>query len=812
MDDMDTTKINFQYQDLFEHASDAIFLSDTLGNYIDVNLSGCTLLGYTKEEILKLNVRDIVSEEELKDNPLKMEELFTGKNITNTRNLKRKDGKLIKVELSAKLIKGKVFQAIVRDISEDTRTKLELSEAQIKYQLLFEHTGVGVVLIDCDSTKILDANQKFTQILGYSNEELKQRTFVDITYSDDTEINLSFFYALMEGRINEYSIEKRYVHKNGSIIWAHLTVSTWKNIDEQKLLIAVVVDISEKKKSEKALIESENKFRALFEQAAVGVALIDTETGIFLQINQRFTELLGYHYEEIRQLSIYDLIYPDDIDSLKYNISKLKSNQISHFSLDKRFVNRRKKVLWINLTVSPTWRISKNSKFHICIAVDITDQKYILEKVEYLAHYDQLTKLPNRINLMNKLEESILNSVQTNCLGAVLFLDLDRFKHVNDSLGHFAGDKLLVQVAERLKFCTKYNDVVSRLGGDEFIVVINGVCSISEIDFLVQSLLIGMSQDFQIQNHNINITPSIGISIFPMDGKEPEVLLKKADTAMYIAKKRGRNNYQFYTKEHSPYTIEKLSLENDLHYAKEKEEFIFHYQPIINTINHQILSVETLIRWNHPTYGLLYPKDFIPILEDIGQINQITDWIIEQTILQAKEWKEKNILNCSISINLPATALLGKNFLELLNYHLSKNNVESKYIELEVNENIFTADFKEVAEKIKQLNQMGIKMNIDDFGTGYFNLAKMKQIPIHRMKIDNSFFQNIRTDEDREMVQTFKHLADCLKIEPIAEGIEDMETMKFLQSIQIHIMQGYFLYKPMPSKNIEDLFLNYKKI
>ena len=429
------------------------------------------------------------------------------------------------------------------------------------------------------------------------------------------------------------------------------------------------------------------------------------------------------------------------------------------------------------------------------------------EKIQYLAHHDPVTSLPNRFSLMTRLSQALELAKRFNSRLAVIFIDLDRFKNVNDSLGHHMGDRLLSQVAGRLIESIRSADIVARLGGDEFVVVLPLIRTNVAAAHAVRKIQLFLSKSYAVDGHDLSVTPSIGISVFPDDGETVEELMKNADLAMYHAKSGGRNNYQFFTQEMNLTVRARLVLESDLRGAVEREEFVLHYQPQIDTATGRVVGVEALIRWQHPLRGLVSPDSFIPITEETGLIISIGEFVLKTACRQLAEWQSQGLPRFRVAVNLSMRQFKQSNLPALLAEILARTGIESRLLELEITESSAMDTPEVTILHLRRLREMGVELAIDDFGTGYSSLSYLKLFPVNRLKIDRSFVKDIdRDSDDAEIAAATIALAHTLGKEVVAEGVETKAQWSFLRGQQCDILQGYFFSKPLSPDAITAYF------
>ncbi|BBP05252.1 hypothetical protein TPL01_23970 [Sulfuriferula plumbiphila] len=420
------------------------------------------------------------------------------------------------------------------------------------------------------------------------------------------------------------------------------------------------------------------------------------------------------------------------------------------------------------------------------------------DQLDHLAHHDVLTGLPNRILLQDRLGQAIELARRQGRQLAVMFMDLDRFKHINDSLGHAVGDQLLQSVAQRLVGCVRHSDTISRQGGDEFVLLLPHIEHAEDAALSAQKMLAALALSHRIDRHDLHISVSIGISVYPDDGQDAETLIKNADTAMYHAKENGRNNYKFFEQSMNVRAVQRQSVEASLRRALERHEFVLHYQPKINLHSGTIVGVEALIRWQHPQRGLLAPAQFVTIAEDCGLILPIGRWVLREACLQARAWRQAGLPPITVAVNTSALEFRAKDFLENIRATLADTRLEPRYLELELTESVLMRDAASTDSVLHALADLGVKLAVDDFGTGYSSLSYLRQFPIDTLKIDQSFVNQMTSNpDDATIVSAVISMGKSLKQRVIAEGVETPEQYAFLLAQHCDEGQGYYFGRPV---------------
>ncbi|HZW81997.1 MAG TPA: EAL domain-containing protein [Candidatus Deferrimicrobium sp.] len=433
------------------------------------------------------------------------------------------------------------------------------------------------------------------------------------------------------------------------------------------------------------------------------------------------------------------------------------------------------------------------------------------EKLSYLSTHDPLTNLPNRIQFNDRLSQALTQAHKNRMLVAVMFIDLDRFKLFNDTLGHSSGDVLLQMVAKRLLNCVREGDTVARLGGDEFTIILPHVVQMADINKVAQRMLDNLAQPFNLNGQELFITASIGISAYPTDGDNIESIVKNADSAMYRAKELGNNKYRFFAPAMNEAAMERLNMENSLRKALNREELLVHYQPIIDLYTGYIIGMEALVRWQHPELGLISPDKFIPLAEDTGLIMPLGERVLRVACQQNKTWQDEGFPPMYVSVNLSARQFRQHNLVESIFTILRETELSPEYLQLEITESIAVNNEEGVIARLQALKNMGIQIAIDDFGTGYSSLSCLKRFPIDMLKIDKSFIDNISLDPyDPAITTAIINMASSLNLKVIAEGVESEAQLAFLLEKGCNAMQGYLFCKPLPAEEFEDMLIHRK--
>ncbi len=681
----------------------------------------------------------------------------------------------------------------VRDYASELKTSEE------KFRQLAENINQVFWMTDSDRKRLLYVSPASESIWGYSPESLvSPDSMLEAVHPEDRLRILSVLPKMQQGSYDE---TYRIVKKDGAVRWVRDRAFPVRNEQGQVIRIAgLAEDITSQKEIEDQLRLSAQVFVSSLE----AIMITDSRNNI-IKVNKAFTNITGYAESEVAGRS------PRILKSGRHKTSFYRmmwQTLLSTGNWQGEIWDRRKsgeiypKWASIHLVRDDLGEITN----YIALFSDITERKASFEQIKHLAHYDALTNLPNRSLLNERLDSAIASAKRQRKRLAVLFLDLDRFKNVNDSLGHFAGDLLLQAVANRLRQCTRGMDTVARLGGDEFVIVLNGIREANDAAHVAQKVLEVMAEPVLIEGQEIVTTPSIGISLYPEDGESHAALIKNADAAMYHAKDLGRGNFQFFTQNMNAKAFEQLSFESDLKLALKREEFVLHYQPQIDIGTRKIVGMEVLLRWKHPERGFVPPSTFIPVAEECGAIVAIGEWVMMSACRQNRIWWEAGLPAVPVAVNLSAMQFRQKDFADTVRKILRDTGLPPHLLEIEMTEGIIMEDADATIGTLRDIKQMGLMLSIDDFGTGYSSLSYLKRFPIDKLKIDRSFVRDIAINQDdATIIRTIIIMGHNLRLKVIAEGVETMDQLRFLREEGCDEVQGYLISEPVPAEKFETL-------
>jgi len=658
-----------------------------------------------------------------------------------------------------------------------------LAQSEERFRLLVEHAADALFLHD-QQGNIQDANQIACESLGYSREELLRMKITDFERGIPSQ---QFDHVWKQMTLDKpITLEGLHKHRNGHCFPVEIRSGMFQYANNH-LIISLVRDITKRKQSEEKLRQA----ATVFDNTIEGIMITDPN-GHIMQVNKAFCELTGYTASEV----------------IGQNPKLLKSNkhpQTFYQAMWARLLktgrwrgeiwnhNKQGELFAAWLTISSVKDTQQKISHYVGILFDITARKKAENRLQILANYDSLTELPNRLLFHERLAQAIRYADQSGYKVALLFMDLDRFKYVNDTLGHQVGDDFLKKVATRLREEVGKQGIVARLGGDEFTIIIEKVSSNKQVAQLAKHILNSFNQPFRLENHEVFINASIGISLYPDDGENIDTLLKNADAAMYKAKAHGCGHYQFFTEELAQHARRQLSLEYSLRRALEREELDIYYQPQIALTTGKIIGTEALLRWRHPQFGLLSPDKFIPIAEETGLIIPIGEWVLYTACQQNRKWLAAGLPCLDIAVNLSGLQFKENYTLKMVEQTLTETGLPHECLELELTETHVMRDPTLTCQILNALRDMGVHIAIDDFGTGYSSLSHLKRFPINKLKIDRMFVKDVLTDvDDAAIVTAVIAMAHSMNLRVLAEGVETIGQLQFLREQHCDEVQGHY--------------------
>jgi diguanylate cyclase (GGDEF)-like protein/PAS domain S-box-containing protein len=676
-----------------------------------------------------------------------------------------------------------------------------LRESEERFRRFFAASPIMVGIAHMGDGLLVDVNNAFEQVTGWSRGEAVGLSPADLQMWPSPEDRAALLDRLHAAGGALRDAEWRIRVRSGEIrdIFGSIEVI---QLGGEDCLIFAAHDVTARKRAEAQM----RQLSSALEQTADTVTITD-RNGLIEYVNPAFTATTGFRIDEAIGKR------PSLVKSGKQGSEfyrHLWQTILRGEVFSEVFVNRNKDgaLYYEEKTITPLKNAAGEITHFVATGRDITERMQTQERLQFLAHHDPLTELPNRALFLDRLKQSLARARWHERLVAVLFLDLDRFKTINDTLGHDAGDRLLQELATRLNGVLRDGDTVARFGGDEFVLLLSDIAVSSDIGMIAQKVLDTLRPPFTVGENVLHVSASLGISLYPGDGEDSATLLKNADTAMYRAKDLGRNNYQFYSAEMSARAFERLTLENSLRHALERREFMLYYQPQVDVSSGRITGVEALLRWRHPDFGLVSPSDFVPLLEDTGLIGAVGDWVIESACAQLAAWHRQGRNRLRMAVNLSTRQLNDPNLARRIEHILKNHEIDAACLELELTESALVHPGVAGIELLDSLERLGVRLAIDDFGTGYSSLGYLRRLPIRTLKIDRSFVRDIPHDaDDVAITRAIVTLGQSLRLALVAEGVETEAQRDFLRTLGCEVLQGFLFSRPLPAEELEPLLV-----
>jgi diguanylate cyclase (GGDEF)-like protein/PAS domain S-box-containing protein len=778
---------------IIENSLDGYFEIDLAGNLTFFNESQCEIFGYPKEDLMGMNNRQYADEENAK----KVFEAFNEIYKTGTTGkifdyeIIRKDGTKRQVEVSASLkidSSGKRigFRGTTRDITERRKMEETIRQSEEKYRTILDEMEDAYFEVGLSGNFIF-VNDAVCRHLGYSREELIGANFRGQMAEEEIDIVYKAFSNVYITGKPEKVISYKVIRKDGTTAFAEIAGLPLQNRKGEIIgFRGIGRNITKRRQMEDAIRQSEEKYRTILENMQEGYFEVDL-AGNFTFFNDSICLLFGYTQEEMMGMNNRQLTNKENAKILFQAFNKIYKTGEPTKGFDWEVIRKDGSKIFIEASVSLQKDSSGKSIGFRGITRDVTERKFTEEKIQYMATHDALTGLPNRLMFNQLINHTIQTAQRYQRQFAVLFIDLDRFKTINDTMGHEAGDQLLQEIATRLKQTLRVVDVAARLGGDEFVILIEEISDSNHAATVAHKILTSIIKPITIMGQECRITASIGICMFPKDAQDEQSLMKNADIAMYLAKEEGKNNYQFYSGDIQSKSLERLSIETNLRCALDRNELSLHYQAKVDFKTNVITGVEALLRWQNPYLGSVTPTQFIPVAEETGLIVSIGRWVMRSACEQNISWQQQGLPTVCMAVNLSPRQLTDDNLIDDISTALNDSGMAPNLLELEI-------------------KNLGVRLAIDDFGTGYSSLAQIKHFPIDTLKVNRSFIRNFPQDtEDKAITKAIIAMGKTLSLTVVAEGVETEDQMNFLKDHCCDEMKGYYFSKPIMPEQFADL-------
>ncbi len=789
---------------IIESSDDAIFVAGVDGLIQSWNPGAVALLGHTAQHAVGRDVSILLRPGRQEALQAFLKHVRSGQKVRDVESsFVRNDGSLVDVRISVAPLtdaKGEVvaFVAIFRDLSERKRQEAALRATETSYQKLVETAHEGIWMVDVEDRATF-VNQRMADLLGYTVEEMLGRSPSEFYFSEAGRQERDEHRKRSREGIRE-SREVVYRRRDGEPLWAVVaTTPILRDGNRLEGILGMVTDITARVKAEENLRASERLFRSLFNESPAGQILSSSDRKI-VAVNRAFCEMTGYTESEILQQGWDAITPPDDQGGIFASFERLWSGELNAMQMERRYLRKDGSLLWGQVSVARVPDDSGRARYVIDQVQNISDRKQVQQALEHQALHDALTGLPNRVLARDRLDQAILLARRQQTRVALLIIDLDHFKEVNDTFGHQAGDQLLRQVGERFMAELRETDTVARLGGDEFAIVLLAADA-AAAGLVAGKLLAALERPFIVEGQALDVGASIGIAVYPDHADTADSMLRRADIAMYVAK-RSRRTHSVYTRDHEEPGDSRLALMAQLRQAINDGALTLHYQPIARLRDGQVERLEALVRWQRPGHGLVPPGDFIAFAEQTGLIQPLTQWVLQTALAQCGDWNRGG-QPVGVAVNISMRNLLDPQLPDNVAQILRETGARAEWLTLEITESSIMAESQRTLETLQKLRALNVRLSIDDFGTGYSSLAYLHRLPVHEMKIDQSFIRGLISDEiSGAIVRAAVDLGHKLKLAVVAEGIEDAATWQRASADEIDYGQGYYLSRPVPAAEV----------
>src|SRR5215213_2934440 len=807
-----------RFRSIFDHAPIGVAMVSLEGQYLQVNRSLCEILGYTEEELQALTWQEITHPDDLAASSAYAHRIVEGKvpRYHLDKRFLHAHGNTVWASLSVSLVRDAegeplYFVSQIQDVTERKKFESALRESEQRFRGSFESAATGMALVGTDGC-FLRVNRSLCEILGYPERKLLGKTFQEITHPEDLDADLDQVRRMLDGEIRTYQMEKRYFHKEGHVVWALLSVSLVHDEEDEPLyFVSQIQDMSERKKVEEAFERLSQQYEMVLRSAGEGIFGLDLHGNVTF-VNPAASDMTEWNTQDLLGRPMHELLHHTKPDGTPYPseespIYAAFTTGTTHSRDDEVFWRIDGTSFPVEYTSTPIFEDGEIAGAVVTFR-NITERRALEQQLHHQAFHDPLSGLPNRALFLNRLEHALTRANRRGTKVAVLFVDLDNFKVINDSLGHKAGDQLLAAVAERLKACLRPEDTAARLGGDEFTILVEDIASVGEVVQIVDRIAEILRAPFALEEQDVFATVSTGIALNSTAQEHASDLLRHADLAMYQAKHRGKARYEVFEHSMDAKAVERLILETGLRRALVRQQFRVYYQPIVALENDKIAGAEALVRWQHPQRGLLLPEQFIAIAEEAGLIVRIGQWVLREAGKQARIWQERypSTPPLTVSVNLsPRQVSRPKLVAEVL----GESEIDPASLQLEITKGALMSNGTSSADRtLRNLKRMGVQLAIDDFGLGYSSLSYLKRFPVDFLKIDRSFIAGLKREpngvstKDTEITKAMIELTHALGFKVIAEGVETSEQLAQLRDMKCDFAQGNYFSEPLPSETL----------
>ena len=796
---------------LFDENPMMLFIVDKEGVISSANHFGAALLGYSPGELIGRPVLDIFHEEDRNTVKRHMEESLREPDRVTFWEVRkvRKDGSVIWVKEFARTLasadrKPRIYIAC-EDITDRKRAEEALKESEEHYRELVESAN-SIILKTDPLGRITFFNEFARKFFGYTGDEIMGKniigTITPVKESTGRDLSRMINDVLRNPDRYEVVVNEN-VRKNGEHVWVSWTNKVMRDSAGKFIgILSIGSDISERKRVE----ERASFFSSAIENSSQPFVALYPD-GCIMQFNSAYVELTGYRPDELYRMTMMDLTPSEYHDYEEIRLEELRRTGRPH-TYQKEYLRKDGTRVPLEVKVHLAADAQGRPEYYYAFVADITERKKMEAEISHMAHHDPLTGLPNRRLFMNVFSVEIAQARRNRKKLAILFLDLDRFKEINDTLGHEAGDGLLKSVAARLKTKTRQSDTIARIGGDEFSIILADIAHTEGISHIARKILKSFREPFIVAGHELSVTTSMGISVYPDDDADMERLLRCADIAMYYAKRRGGDNYQFYNPSIHIRSIERMMLESGLRRTLEHGELTVYYQPQVEISSRRMIAAEALIRWRHPEMGLLLPERFISAAEATGFISAIDEWVLETVCKQVRAWLDAGLPPVCITVNISEREFNDPGLAGRISGLLESLCLSPGVLYIEISENMAMSDIERSAARLHELEERGVHASIDGFGTGYSSLSFLKRLPVRKLKIARSLIRDISENPDnRAVVKAAVAVAHTLQMRVLAEGVETDEQLSFLDETDCDEAQGFLFSEPMPAEQFSALIV-----